>query len=99
MLSPASKAGLDMTRDPRYYAEGSEHCSDDLEASDYWKSALRSILREVNTYKSDPHILMWLASCLTLKHTEMFNIYIGLYLPKEIYYYYFFIFIIIYYYC
>ncbi|CAE7864893.1 CAT1 [Symbiodinium microadriaticum] len=53
-------AGLDMTRDPQYYTEGSEHCFDNLDQSSYWQNAIRVILATVNRFKTDPNMLMWL---------------------------------------
>ncbi|CAE7319990.1 CAT1 [Symbiodinium sp. CCMP2592] len=53
-------AGLDMTRDPQYYTEGSEHCFDNLDQSSYWQNAIRVILATVNRFKADTNMLMWL---------------------------------------
>ena len=56
-----TKAGLDMTRDPRYY-KGHEHCAADLEESKFWRSEAKRIRDIVQRTQFNRNILMWLAA-------------------------------------
>ena len=55
----SAQAGLDMTRDPRYY-QGVENCHD-METSKWWANHAESILATVRKNKDESRILWWIA--------------------------------------